>query len=197
MFRTKMDNTDAALYKIFKEKKEEILKLISKDNYDRMNEYAINSTLSSKNYDEKTKTLNEQGYLSEAEKYYGKEKALKLLKRQKIAIALQNDDIPAFEKLSLEFLENNTEIDGVTLGAFALSFFKNVTNTSSLEKAIQWAQESVKKDERYDNTETLANLYNKIGDVNNAKIWAEKSIELAKKSGQSSSEAQKLLDRLK
>jgi hypothetical protein len=31
------------------------------------------------------------------------------------------------------------------------------------------------------NTGTLANLYNKIGDKKNAKIWAEKSIEIATK----------------
>ncbi|SHF38415.1 thioredoxin family protein [Chryseobacterium sp. OV279] len=197
MFKNKMDNTDTPLYKIFKERKAEILKLIPQDRYNMMNEYAINSTLLSKYYDEKTKIINEPLYLSEAEKYYGKEKALTLLQRHKISIALNNNDIPAFEKLSLEFLKNYTEIDGNTLSAFALSFFKEVTNRSSLEKAIQWALESVKKGEHYDNTETLANLYYKIGEVNNAKIWAEKSIELAKKEERNSFEAQKILDSLK
>ena len=42
-------------------------------------------------------------------------------------------------------------------------------------------QESVKKDQNFANTDTLANLYNKVGDKKkNAKMWAEKSIELAK-----------------
>ncbi|WP_312306269.1 thioredoxin fold domain-containing protein [Chryseobacterium sp.] len=197
MFENKMDNTDTPLYKIFKERKAEILKLIPQDRYNMMNEYAINSTLLSKYYDEKTKIINEPLYLSEAEKYYGKEKALTLLQRHKISIALKNNDIPTFEKLSLEFLKNYTEIDGNTLGAFALSFFKEVTNRSSLEKAIQWALDSVKKGQNYENTETLANLYNKVGNKNDAKIWAEKSIKLAEKMGQNSSGAQKLLDSLK
>ncbi|REC59210.1 thiol:disulfide interchange protein [Chryseobacterium pennae] len=197
MFENKMDNTDTPLYKIFKERKAEILKLIPQDRYNMMNEYAINSTLLSKYYDEKTKIINEPLYLSEAEKYYGKEKALTLLQSHKISIALKNNDIPTFEKLSLEFLKNYTEIDGNRLAAFALSFFKEVTNRSSLEKAIQWALESVKKGQNYINTETLANLYNKVGNKNDAKIWAEKSIELAKKEGQDSSEAQKLVDSLK
>jgi hypothetical protein len=38
----------------------------------------------------------------------------------------------------------------------------------------------VKKDESYANTDTLANLYNKVGDKKNARLWAEKSVELAK-----------------
>lgn len=46
------------------------------------------------------------------------------------------------------------------------------------------------------NTDTLANLYNKIGDKKNAKLWAEKSVQLAKTTGQDSSDTEKLLQSL-
>jgi predicted Zn-dependent protease len=72
----------------------------------------------------------------------------------------------------------------------AWNFFENVSNKASLEKAVAWAQESVKKDESFANTDTLANLYNKVGDKKNAKIWAEKSIELAKSAGQDASDTE-------
>uniref|UniRef100_A0AAU6WNZ4 Tetratricopeptide repeat protein n=3 Tax=Chryseobacterium TaxID=59732 RepID=A0AAU6WNZ4_9FLAO len=82
------------------------------------------------------------------------------------------------------------------LNSLAWNFFENVTNKASLEKAVAWAQESVKKNENYANTDTLANLYNKVGDKKNAKLWAEKSIALAKKSGEDSADTEKLLKSL-
>ena len=51
----------------------------------------------------------------------------------------------------------------------------------------------MKKDESYANTDTLANLYNKVGDKKNARLWAEKSVELAKNPVKIA-ETQKLLD---
>jgi hypothetical protein len=63
----------------------------------------------------------------------------------------------------------------------AWNFYEKATDKFSLERATLWAQEAVNKGEDPMNTGTLANLYNKIGDKKNAKIWAEKSIEIATK----------------
>ena len=90
-----------------------------------------------------------------------------------------------------------TNFNSNELNSIAWNFFENVTNKSSLETALKWAQESVKQSENSANTDTLANLYNKLNDKANAKIWAEKAIELDKKNGEDASETQKLLDSLK
>ena len=102
-----------------------------------------------------------------------------------------------YEKLMLQTYQDYTSFDSNELNSAAWNFFENVSNKSSLETALQWALESVKKSENSANTDTLANLYNKLGDKTNAKAWAEKAIEIAKKNGEDASETQKLLDSLK
>jgi hypothetical protein len=125
-----------------------------------------------------------------------KDEAEKILKRAKASRALKNKDIPTYEKLMLELYKDSSAASSEELNSLAWNFFENVSNKASLEKAVAWAQESVKKDENYANTDTLANLYNKIGDKKNAKIWAEKSVQLAKSTGQDSSDTEKLLKSL-
>ena len=77
-----------------------------------------------------------------------------------------------------------------------MEIFENVTDKTGLLKAITWAEESVKKLESAHNTDTLANLYNKVGDKANAKKWATKSIELAKAKGDDYADTKKILDSL-
>ena len=98
-----------------------------------------------------------------------------------------------------EGIDLNTWKDQLVSGENATleSFFENVKTPSALKTALAWAQESVKLQENSANTDTLANLYNKLGDKANAKIWAIKAIELAKKSGDDYESTQKLLDTLK
>lgn len=125
-----------------------------------------------------------------------KEEAEKTLKRAKASRALKDKDIPAYEKLTIELYQDISKASSQELNAIAWNFFENVNNKPSLQLAITWAQESVKKKEEYANTDTLANLYNKVGDKKNAKIWAEKAIQLAKSEGQDSGDTEKLLKSL-
>jgi hypothetical protein len=134
--------------------------------------------------------------MAETQKFLSKEEADKILKRMKANRALKNKDIPEYEKLILDIYKDYSAAGSEELNSLAWNFFENVSNKSSLEKAIAWAQESVKKDQNFANTDTLANLYNKVGDKKNAKIWAEKSIELAKSTGQDSTDTEKLLKSL-
>jgi hypothetical protein len=143
-----------------------------------------------------TKVWNDSYFMTEVQKFMTKDEAEKILKRAKAGRALKDKDIPTYEKLSLELYKDTSATNSEELNSIAWNFFENVNTKSSLEKAVTWAQESVKKDENYANTDTLANLYNKIGDKKNAKLWAEKSIELAKKTGQDASETEKLLKEL-
>ena len=97
----------------------------------------------------------------------------------------------------LEIYRDYTAASSNALNSAAWNFFENVSTRSSLETALLWSKESVKKDENYAFTDTLANLYNKIGDKANAKLWAQKSIELAKKSGEDYEDTKKLLNSIK
>ncbi|REC44166.1 thioredoxin family protein [Chryseobacterium pennipullorum] len=189
-------NTESSLYKIFQDKKAEIIKLIPEEKYEQINKNIKLNTVAQKAYNADTKTWNESLFMADAQKFLSKEEAEKIFKRMKANRALKNKDIPTYEKLVLELYKDYSSASSGELNSLAWNFFENVSNKASLEKAVAWAQESVKKDESFANTDTLANLYNKIGDKKNAKIWAEKSIELAKSSGQDSSDTEKLLKSL-
>ncbi|MGE8431032.1 thioredoxin family protein [Chryseobacterium joostei] len=189
-------STESPLYKIFQQKKNDIVKFFPEDRYEKFDKSVKLNTISKKAYNADTKTWNDNYFITETQKLMSKEDAEKALKRAKASRALKNKDIPTYEKLALEIYQDYSTASSGELNSLAWNFFENITNKSSLEKAVAWAQESVKKDQNFANTDTLANLYNKMGDKKNAKMWAEKSIELAKSSGEDSSDTEKLLKSL-
>ncbi|WP_312296471.1 thioredoxin family protein [Chryseobacterium sp.] len=191
-----VQTTESPLYKIFQNKKEDIQKFFPADRYEKFDKNIKLNTVAKKAYNADTKTWNDSYFMTETQKFLSKEEADKILKRMKANRALKNKDIPEYEKLILDLYKDYSAASSEELNSLAWNFFENVSNKVSLEKAITWAQESVKKDQNYANTDTLANLYNKIGDKKNAKMWAEKSIEIAKSKGEDFSDTEKLLKSL-
>ncbi|PTT75468.1 MULTISPECIES: thioredoxin family protein [unclassified Chryseobacterium] len=189
-------NADSPMYKIFQAKKDEISKMITPQKYEAIDKNIKITSVLKKSYNAQSKTWDENYFLTEAQKFLSKEEAEKILKKAQAGRALRDKDIAKYEKLTLELNQDTSALSSEELNSLAWNFFENVSNKASLEKAVVWAQESVKKDENFANTDTLANLYNKVGDKKNAKLWAEKSIELAKKTGQDSSDTEKLLKSL-
>ncbi|MBK1897409.1 thioredoxin family protein [Chryseobacterium paridis] len=189
-------STEGPLYKIFKDKKADIVKILPADRYEMFDKNIKMNTIVKKAYNPDTKTWDDNYFLAETQKFLSKEESEKILKRAKANRALKNKDIATYEKLTLDLYKDYAALSSEELNAIAWNFFENVTTKSSLEKAILWAQESVKKDENSANTDTLANLYNKAGDKKNAKLWAEKAIALAKSKGEDASDTEKLLKSL-
>lgn len=196
MLLTGAQNTESPLYKIFQQRKGEITKIVPENQYEKIDKNIKINSIFKKSYNMETKAWNDSYFMAEAQKFLTKDEAEKILKRAKAGRALKDKDITTYEKLSLELYKDYSAASSEELNSLAWNFFENVNTKSSLEKAILWAQESVKKNENYANTDTLANLYNKVGDKKNAKIWAEKSIELAKKTAEDSSDTEKLLKSL-
>lgn len=191
-----MKSTDGAPYRIFTERKADILKIIPEKNLENIEKNVKVNTVMAKAYNTTTKKLDEAYFLAETQKFMTKEDAEKLLKRVKSSRALKDKDYATYEKINLELYKDYTASSSDELNSIAWNFFENVTTKSSLETAVKWAQESVKKNENYANTDTLANLYNKIGDKKNAKIWAEKSLQLGKAAGEDTADTEKLLKSL-
>lgn len=188
--------SDSPLYKIFQSKKADITKVIPAEQYDAIDKSIKVSTLFKKSYNKDTKTWNDNYFLTEAQKFMPKEEAEKILKKTQAGRALRDKDFATYEKLTMELYKDPSAASSEELNSIAWNFFENVSNKPSLEKALAWAQESVKKNENYANTDTLANLYNKVGDKKNAKLWAEKAIALAKSKGEDSTDTEKLLKTL-
>ncbi|MET3536220.1 thioredoxin family protein [Chryseobacterium limigenitum] len=189
-------STESPLYKIFQEKKADILKILPEDKYQMIDKNIKLTTIIKKSYNADSKKWDDAYFLKETQSFLSKEEAEKTLKRAKSNRALKDKDIATYEKLTLDLYKDYSAASSDELNSVAWNFFENVNNKPSLEKALAWAQESVKKKENYANTDTLANLYNKIGDKKNAKLWAEKSIKLAKNTDQDSSDTEKLLQSL-
>ena len=154
------------------------------------------NTIMKKTYSADTKKWNDAYFLTETQKFLTKEESEKLLKRAKSNRALKDKDFATYEKISLDLYKDYSTLGSEELNSIAWNFFENVNTKSSLETAIKWAQESVKKNEEYAKTDTLANLYNKIGDKKHAEIWAEKSIALGKTAGEDTSDTEKILQGL-
>jgi thioredoxin-related protein len=192
-----LKNSESPTYKIFKEKKADLLKFMPEKSYEATDKSLKINTVIKKAYNEESKTFDENKFIEGTKDFLTKDEAVKYLSKIKAGKALKDKDIATYEKLTLETYKDYTNFNSNELNSIAWNFFENVTNKSSLETALKWAQESVKQYENSANTDTLANLYNKLNDKANAKIWAEKAIELAKKNGEDASETQKLLDSLK
>ena len=189
-------SADSPMYKIFQAKKAEITKILPAERYEAFDKNIRLNTVVKKSYNPDTKKWDDSYFMTEAQKFMTKDEAVKILTRAKAGRALKDKDIPTYEKLTIDLYRDTSAVSSDELNAVAWNFFENVTNKESLQKAVTWAQESVKKSENSANTDTLANLYNKIGDKKNARIWAEKAVQLAKSSGEDASETEKLLKSL-
>lgn len=140
-----VQTTESPLYKIFQDKKEDIQKFLPADKYEKFDKNIKLNTVAKKAYNADTKTWNDSYFMTETQKFLSKEEADKILKRMKANRALKNKDIPAYEKLIMELYQDYSAASSEELNSLAWNFFENVSNKASLEKAIVWAQESVKK----------------------------------------------------
>jgi thioredoxin-related protein len=196
MLLTATQSTDSPAYKIFQSKKAEITKILPAERYEAVDKNIKLTTIVKKSYNSDKKTWNDSYFLAETQKFLSKDESEKILKRAKSNRALKDKDFATYEKLTMELYKDPSAASSEELNSIAWNFFENVSNKASLEKAVAWAHESVKKNESFANTDTLANLYNKVGDKKNAKLWAEKSIQLAKSTGEDSTDTEKLLKTL-
>ena len=157
------------------------------------------NALFNNSFDKKTKIFDEKKYAAEAAKTMSKEEVSSMLLKSKMRVAAMNKDKNEYQRLSLEYYKDGTSpnFSSDELNSIAWNFFENATDKNSLDKALLWSKQSVKLKAGYANTDTVANLYFKTGDKANAKIWAMKAIELAKKEGEEYQETQELLDKVK
>ncbi|WP_426478087.1 thioredoxin family protein [Chryseobacterium sp. CBSDS_008] len=194
ILKDKIDNEDAILlftsltgyqdlrYKLLQEKKEDIVKVLSQENFDEYNRFIIMKGIRNKTYNKTTKQLDENTFLKETEKFFGKQEAYQLLSDQKANIALENKDYRTYEQMILQKYRNGyTNQDPNELSLIAGTFSDYITTASSLETAILWVSDAEKRKPNPMNQYILGKLYYKLGDNVKAKEHAEKSLEGAKK----------------
>ncbi len=188
-------SSEDPLYKVFVDNREAITQVIADANYSAIDrELQMNAVLN-KAYNRETKQFNDALFLAELERFVPAAEAKQALLKAKMRVF--GRDFAQYKPLALQYYDNAASFSAVELNEAAWRFFENADDKAALTKAVAWAHESVKKNANYANTDTLANLYNKLGDKKNARIWAEKSVALAKAAGDDYEDTQKLLDSLK
>lgn len=189
-------DSSTPLYQEVVSRKDELLKLMPEARYNSMLQNYKFQTVMKTAYNKDTKVLNDAVFLSEAKKVMPENEVMPALQRTKMRLAFSNKDYPAYQKYATAYYGDGSDAKFTSeeLNSVAWNYFEKIDDKKALQNAITWANSSVKKDESYANTDTLANLYLKAGDKKNAKLWAEKAIELAKKSGEDYASTQKVLD---
>jgi thioredoxin-related protein len=79
---------------------------------------------------------------------------------------------------------------------FAQNFCDYVEGRKRLERALEWALESIRLEKMYSNLETAAALYIKLGKKSSAKKYAKEAIEFGRAHGEDVSGAEELLENL-
>lgn len=170
-------------YQLLLKNKVEIIKLLGEENFLDFDNFTKLKGIRGKSYDKTTKDLNDNIFLSEAQKYYSKDEAQELLKDEKMNIALENNNFPEYERMALEkYKDNYSNVPDFFLSLAADNFAEHINTKSSLETALLWAKDSEKRKPHMKTEFTLAKLFKKLGDKTNAKAYAEKSLQAFKNS---------------
>lgn len=135
-------------------------------------------------------------YITKAKDYFKRvlpEQEPKLTANFSMNLYRITKDWESYAKQAIAYYDTNTTANAMELNSVAWNFYENIDNPEYLKKAVNWGLQSVKLEEGYANTDTVASLYSKLGDKKNAKLYAEKAIALGKASGQDVSSTEKLL----
>lgn len=184
-------------YKIFVNKKAEIITLMSEDIYKQFDANIKISKILETSIDQKTGVINDAYFYKNAIPLIGKDDAETALNRMKVLFYPTVSNYTGYEKAALEYYTNSDSFDTEELIKAAWIFSEHVSNRVSLKKAEEWAEKAVMKSETAENTYILAKLYAETGNKDNAKMYAEIAKNLAVQQGKDATLATKLLETLK
>lgn len=195
LFFTK--STEDELYTILNNKKTEISKHIPESFLVEFDKQLKVNTVLQKSFDKNTQILNEEKFITEATQIFGEKEAKKMLAKINMDKFFTQKNYIEYAKAAIIYYQNPSEFDINELNNISWNFYLYITDKSMLQHAVNWCLESIKKKENNFNTDTLANIYYKLGDMKNAKIWAQKSIAIAKANNDDYQSTEDLLKRIK
>ena len=195
LYFTKSSDDDN--FKTFVKRKADLLKFIPENTLNDFEKQLRLTTIIQKSVDYTNAKINDNYLVTEATKVIGDKDAKILSSRLRKDFYFNNKNFPEYEKASIDYYQNPADFSAEELNQISWDFYLYVSNPDSLKKAVEWSLESTKKYEDNINTDTLARLYYKLNDKKNAKIWAEKSIDWAKKNNAEYTSTEDLLKNLK
>ena len=142
-----------------------------------------------------TKTIDDAKVLKEGEGLLPKDDLVKSLNIYKLNYYISHENYTAYEKTALEYYKNPNEFNGSELLVAASVFVENVKNPTSLQTAARWAEKVVMSQESYDSTSILAQLYDKLGKRDEAKMFAGMAANFANEENKDATEMNEILNK--
>lgn len=189
-------STDDKNYKIFTERKAEIIKFLPEETYNEFDNQMKLAKVVEQSVDTQNKTINSEYFMKTAEPLVGKHDAEVKLNQTKLSYYEQNANFPEYEKAALAYYRNTEAFEPNELLKAAWIFSEHIKTQSSLKKAAEWAEKSVMRGETSENTYILAKIYSLTGKKDMAKTYAEMSRNLAAQNQKDASLAEKLLQEI-
>lgn len=137
--------------------------------------------------------------------YYKQREIAKSIRLQKtdslvfkydLTLAERTEKWDFYKKVTLEDTQKLVWNDAAFLKEIGNTYFKHITDTESLKKAIFWVNHSLELNDSYDGNLLEAKLYNKIKDRKKALEYAKNAKAIAKEMDWNSKEADTLLAEL-
>ncbi len=124
------------------------------------------------------------------------EKSGELYSNFKMSYFRQLGDRKGYADAAIERYAKYDCDDYSQLNETAWTFYEVIDDKDYLKKALKWGKKSVKLSNRYENNDTVAHLYYKLGCKRKAMKYAKKSIELAREKGDDFSITQALIEKI-
>ena len=113
-----------------------------------------------------------------------------------LKLSEQTKNWNAYKKTSLQSTEIYAWKNHTQLSDIAGVFLKNINDSPAISQAERWAQRSLTLDEEYDTYLLCSRLYQKLNNIPNAIIMAQKAKDLALKFGWEGTESEIILKEL-
>lgn len=195
MYFTK--SSDDANFNYLVNNKAEVLKFVPENVLNDFEQQMKLTTVFMKAIDQNAEKIDNEFLTSELVKVLGENEGKLLSSKVRTDFYFRIQNFNEYQKAAIEYFQNTDSYSAVELHDAAWNFFLYINDKEALLHAVDWCLASVKKQEDTFNTDTLARIYYKIGDDKNAKLWAEKSIAIAKTKNAEYTSMEELLKKIK
>jgi tetratricopeptide (TPR) repeat protein len=122
--------------------------------------------------------------------------AEKIILKADIRLFERSKDYTKYAQLVTDYITRYSIEDPSELNSFAWAFYEQVDDKTMLQNAAKWAKKATEADDNFAFNDTYAAVLFKLGNKTEARIIAQKAIDIAKKNGEDFKETEALLKKI-
>ena len=188
--------TEDKNYRVFTDNKNQFLKFITEEEYTKFDNSCRLNLVLSDSVNEKTMEIDEAKYYKLAKDKVSEVEAKAFLNQFKLNYLPSVGKYSEYAKLAVEVYGDGTNIDNNELLKSSFIFSQYILDQAMINKAVVWAEKAIMRVETGESTYILAKLYSLIGKNEEAKMYAEQSVNLLKNSNEDYTYPLQLLNEL-